>query len=44
VLWVNDRSLSMQTGRKWMLPEVRSAQSPDCLTLADGLCVPRTSF
>jgi hypothetical protein len=44
VLWVHDRSLSMQTGRQWMLPEVRSAQSPDCLTLADGLCVPRTSF
>lgn len=23
VLWVHDRSLSMQTGRQWMLPEVR---------------------
>lgn len=22
VLWVHDRSLSMQTGRMWMLPEV----------------------
>ena len=22
VLWVHDRSLSMQTGRHWMLPEV----------------------
>lgn len=22
VLWVHDRSLSMQTGRQWMLPEV----------------------
>jgi hypothetical protein len=25
VLWVHDRSLSMQTGRQWMLPEVRSS-------------------
>ncbi len=24
VLYVHDRSLSMQTGRLWMLPEVRS--------------------
>lgn len=24
VLWIHDRSLSMQTGRHWMLPEVRS--------------------
>lgn len=24
VLWVHDRSLGMQTGRHWMLPEVRS--------------------
>lgn len=24
VLWVHDRSLSMQTGRQWMLPEVCS--------------------
>ena len=23
VLWMHDRSLSMQTGRQWMLPEVR---------------------
>lgn len=23
VLWVHDRSLSTQTGRHWMLPEVR---------------------
>ena len=28
VLWVHDRSLSMQTGRQWMLPEVRSPDSP----------------
>ena len=27
VLWVHDRSLSMQTGRQWMLPEVGSAPS-----------------
>ena len=28
VLWVHDRSLSMQTGRQWMLPEVRPPPSP----------------
>jgi hypothetical protein len=26
VLWVHDRSLSMQTGRHWMLPEVISIE------------------
>ncbi len=26
VLWVHDRALSMQTGRNWMLPEVRSSR------------------
>jgi hypothetical protein len=28
VLWVHDRSLSMQNGRQWMLPEVRSPITP----------------
>lgn len=27
VLFVHDRSLSMQTGRQWMLPEVTSLQA-----------------
>lgn len=26
VLWIHDRSLSMQTGRHWMLPEVVSVR------------------
>jgi len=38
VLWVHDRSLSMQTGRQWMLPEVCPPHSLSAyLTLADGL-------
>ncbi|SRR5712691_11805544 len=39
VLFVHDRSLSMQTGRQWMLPEVGVLCTSDryCLTVPDRM-------
>jgi hypothetical protein len=37
VLFVHDRSLSMQTGRQWMLPEVRFLSHRHWMNLAHGM-------